>query len=185
VGWHKILASAYPVIRQLVGEEFFEGLTRAYGHVHPSDDPDLNGFGARFAAFLHSFPPVAELPYLPAMAELEWAMHRAHYAAAAPVLGAAELAAVPPDQLEQLHLQLAPSCTLLAPAWTVLDAWCAHQPDSAVAPYAPVRGHEFGMVCRPQWRARLLVLSPASHAALSVLAAGAAGRCAGCGFRAG
>lgn len=173
VGWHKILASAYPVIRQLVGEEFFEGLTRAYGHVHPSDNPDLNCFGDRFAAFLHSFPPVAELPYLPDMAELEWAMHRAHYAAAEPLVSAAEMAAVPPDQLEQLHLQLAPSCTLLAPAWTVLDAWCVHQPDSAVAAYAPVSGKQFGLVCRPQWRARLLTLSPASHAALSVLAAGA------------
>jgi len=173
VGWHKILASAYPVIRQLVGDEFFEGLTRAYGHVHPSDNPDLNCFGARFAAFLRSFPPVAELPYLPDMADLEWALHRAHYAESANILGAADMARLTPGQMEAMHLRLAPACTLLAPAWTVLDSWCVHQPEAGVEPYVPAQGNEFGLVCRPQWRARLLTLTPASHAALSVLAAGA------------
>lgn len=173
VGWHKILAAAYPVIRQLVGDEFFEGLTRAYGQRYPSDNPDLNCFGAHFASFLSAFAPAQPLAYLPAMAQLEWAMHRAHYADGAAALSGADMAAVAPEQLEQLRLQLAPACTLLAPAWTVLESWRVHQPESAVAPYAPAPGDEYGLVCRPQWRARLLTLSAASHAALSQLAAGA------------
>lgn len=173
VNWNKTLASAYPVVRQLVGEEFFDGLARAYGHAWPSTDPDLNGFGAHYADFLRSFPHVADLPYLADMAELEWALHRAHYAPAAPALAASDLAELAPDSLDALALQLAPCCTLLAPAWTVLEAWRGHQIDSPVAAYAPTAGQEYGLVCRPRWQAQLLSISPAQHAALSVLVAGA------------
>lgn len=173
VNWHKTLASAYPVIRQLVGEEFFDGLARAYGQAWPSSDPDLNCFGAHYARFLRSFPHVADLPYLADMAELEWALHRAHYAPAAVALTANDLAALAPEQLDLLALQLAPCCTLLAPAWTVLEAWRAHQPDSGVAAHAPLAGQEYGLVCRPRWQAQLLCISPAQHAALSVLLGGA------------
>ncbi|MBY0556645.1 MAG: DUF692 family protein, partial [Burkholderiaceae bacterium] len=85
VNWSKTLASAYPVVRQLVGDEFFDGLARAYGRAWPSGDPDLNLFGDHFEAFLRSFVHVAELPYLADMAALEWALHRAHYAPSAAV----------------------------------------------------------------------------------------------------
>ncbi|MDL2357173.1 MAG: DUF692 family protein, partial [Pseudomonadota bacterium] len=77
--WEKTLSAAYPVLRQLVGDEFFGGLTRAYGMRHPSDDADLNRFGATFAHFLGGFAHVADYPYLADMARLEWALHRAHY----------------------------------------------------------------------------------------------------------
>ncbi|HSC11045.1 MAG TPA: DNA-binding domain-containing protein, partial [Rhodanobacteraceae bacterium] len=49
--WEKALANAYPVVRALVGDEFFGGLARAYGRAHPSVSGDLNRFGARFAEF--------------------------------------------------------------------------------------------------------------------------------------
>jgi uncharacterized protein (UPF0276 family) len=49
--WDKALSAAYPVQRQLVGEEFFSPLSRAYGMAHPSGDADLNEFGGTFARF--------------------------------------------------------------------------------------------------------------------------------------
>ena len=58
--WRKTLASAYPVLLALVGEEFFGGLARAYGRAHPSDDPDLNQFASHFADYLREIPHVAE-----------------------------------------------------------------------------------------------------------------------------
>jgi len=59
--WEKALANAYPVVRALVGNEFFGGLARAYGRVHPSVSGDLNRFGARFAEFIDGFGTLAEL----------------------------------------------------------------------------------------------------------------------------
>ncbi|MBB3119474.1 MNIO family bufferin maturase [Pseudoduganella violacea] len=168
--WEKALHAAYPVIAQLVGAEFFGGLARAYGRAHPSDDGDLNRFGARFAAFLADFAPAAELPYLPDMARLEWLLHRAHYAPAADGISAAELAAVPPETIEARRLVLHPACALSASSWAVVPLWLAHQPDSAQAFPARMAQASYGLVCRPQWKTQLVPLSAAQHAALQVLA---------------
>jgi uncharacterized protein (UPF0276 family) len=170
--WTKVLGAAYPVIQMLVGEEFFGGLAQAYGRAHPSDSGDLNRFGAHYADFLRGFPHVADYPYLPDMASLEWALHRAHYAPSADGVTAQQMAALSPQQLEAARLQLHPACTLLASAWAVVPLWQAHQADSG-APFPPelaLASH--GLVTRPHWKTTVLPLGPASHAALSVLAAG-------------
>jgi uncharacterized protein (UPF0276 family) len=169
--WNKTLAAAYPVLLALVGEEFFGGLAQAYGRAHPSDSGDLNRFGAHFAAFLRDFPHAADYPYLPDMARLEWALHRAHYAPAADGVTAQQIAALPPEQVETARLRLHPACRLLASEWAVIPLWLAHQPGGADFPeQIAVPSH--GLVTRPRWRPQVVPLAPGSHAALSVLARG-------------
>jgi uncharacterized protein (UPF0276 family) len=170
--WDKTLAAAYPVIRQLVGEEFFGGLAHAYGRAHPSDSGDLNRFGAHFAAFLRHFPHVADYPYLPDMATLEWTLHRAHYAPSAEAVTPRQMAALSPEQIETARMQLHPACTLLASDWATVALWQAHQPGSGVEFPAELALPCHGLVTRPQWKTQVLPLDAASHAALSVLAAG-------------
>jgi hypothetical protein len=132
----------------------------------------LNHFGARFAAFLRDFPHVAELPYLPDLAVLEWALHRAHYAPAARGLSAEQLAAIAPDEIEQTSFRLHPVVQLLASEWAVVPLWLAHQPDSGVAFPAEMQAPSHALVARPQWQPVLLPLDAASRAALQVLAQG-------------
>ncbi|MES2347788.1 MAG: DUF692 family multinuclear iron-containing protein [Pseudomonadota bacterium] len=170
--WDKTLAAVYPVIRQLVGEEFFGGLAQAYGRAHPSDSGDLNRFGAHFATFLRHFPHVADYPYLPDMATLEWTLHRAHYAPSAEAVTPQQMAALSPEQIETARMQLHPACTLLASDWATIALWQAHQPNSGVEFPAELALPCHGLVTRPQWKTQVLPLDAASHAALSVLAAG-------------
>jgi uncharacterized protein (UPF0276 family) len=170
--WYKTLAATYPVVLALVGEEFFGGLARAYGRAQPSDNPDLNHFGARFAAFLRDFPHAAQLPYLPDLAALEWALHRAHYAPQADGLSAAQLAAIAPDQIEETTFRLHPAVQLLASEWAVVPLWLAHQPGSGVAFPEEMAAPSQALVARPQWQPVLLPLDAATHAALQVLAQG-------------
>lgn len=172
-GWNKTLSAAYPVLRQLVGEEFFSALSRAYGMQHPSDNADLNHFGAQFAAFLEAFPHVAEYPYLPDMARLEWALHRAHYAADVQGIAAGELAALTPAQMETARLKLHPACCLLASAWAIVPLWQAHQPGGGQQFPSAMRAHSYGLIARPRWKTEVVSLSSSAHAALSALAAGA------------
>ncbi|MGK5044804.1 MNIO family bufferin maturase [Janthinobacterium sp. GB4P2] len=175
--WRRTLAHAYPVVLALVGEDFFAGLARAYGRQYPSDSADLNRFGTSFADFLAAFPPVVELPYLPDMARLEWAVHLAHYASDAQALAPESLAALHPDQLEARRLTLHPACALLASNWQVAALWQVHQEgdgqsegqgrfpqDMQVASWA--------LVCRPRWKAQVLVVDAAAHAALLALQQG-------------
>ena len=170
--WQKTLANAYPVLQMLVGEEFFGGLAQAYGRAYPSDSGDLNRFGAHFADFLSSFPHVADYPYMPDMARLEWALHRAHYAPGAQPVTAQQMAAIPPGQLEAAHLRLHPACSLLASDWNVVPLWQAHQPDASVEFPAQMQQASYGLVLRPQWKTQLLPLSAAGYDALCVLANG-------------
>jgi uncharacterized protein (UPF0276 family) len=171
VTWNKTLAAAYPVIQQLVGDEFFGGLSGEYGRAHPSQSGDLNQFGADFATFLADFPHTAELPYLPDMARLEWALHRAHYAADSPALSAADLAAMPPELLEEARLPLRPACSLFASGWNVVQLWLAHQPDGPPFPDRMDLPSQ-ALITRARWKTGVLPLSPAAYAALAALHAG-------------
>jgi uncharacterized protein (UPF0276 family) len=170
--WDKTLSAAYPVLRQLVGDEFFSALSRAYGMAHPSRDADLNLFGGSFASFLEGFEHVADYPYLPDMARLEWALHRAHFAADARALEAAELGALTPEQLEAARFTLAPACCLLSSKWAVAALWQAHQAGSGVDFPSDMAAPGFALAARPRWKAELVPLSQAAHAALEVLAQG-------------
>ncbi|MGK5074121.1 MNIO family bufferin maturase [Janthinobacterium sp. ZB1P44] len=171
--WRRTLGHAYPVVLALVGEDFFGGLARAYGRQMPADSADLNQFGARFADFLAAFPPVAELPYLPDMARLEWALHLAHYAADAQALAPEALAALHPDQLEARRFTLHPTCVLLASDWQVAALWQAHQDDDGERRFPQeMQSAGWALVCRTRWKAQLLVLDVAAHAALLALQQG-------------
>ncbi|AVR95864.1 MNIO family bufferin maturase [Pseudoduganella armeniaca] len=169
--WHKALANAYPVIAQLVGNEFLAALAAEYGAAHPPADGDLNEFGMHFADFLQTFPHVADLPYLPDMARLEWLLHRAHYAPDAAPLDAAAFAALAPEQLAATRLLPHPAAQAFASRWAVVPLWLAHQPGSdASLPDIGVPSH--GLVCRPSWRATVLPEVEANYAMLAVLMAG-------------
>jgi uncharacterized protein (UPF0276 family) len=170
--WAKTLSNAYPVLVLLVGREFFAALARAYGIEHPSDNGDLNLFGRHFPDFLASFPHVAELPYLPDMARLEWALHRAHHAADAAGLSAAQWAAFSAEDIETRHFQLHPACQLLQFQWQTVVLWQAHQVGSG-QPFPPLQRFDtWALVVRPLWQPQVLASSRAGHAALTALAHG-------------
>lgn len=171
-GWERALGNAYPVIKTLVGAEFFTALARAYGKARPSLDPDLNAFGAGLAGFVAGFAPLAEYPYMADMARLEWALHLAHYAVEVPALTARELALLDPSQLEARRFRLHPACSLHESPWATVALWLAHQPDGPAFPEEMMVPNH-GVVVRSEWRTGVLGLERAAYAALQRLARGA------------
>lgn len=127
-GSARALGAAYPVVRQVVGDEFFDALARAHLAAHPSTGGDLHDYGAGFGAFVDAFPHTRSLPYLGDLARLEWAVHRAYGAADAPPLDAGALAAVPPARQGGLRFVLAAGCAVIESAHPVLRIWQIHQP---------------------------------------------------------
>lgn len=168
--WDKVLSAAFPVIRQLVGEEFFTAMARAYGLAHPSASGDLNHFGAAFAGFLEQFEHVAEYPYMHDMARLEWALHRAHYRPDRSAIDAAALAGLSPEAFEAARFLL--NATLFASDMAVVPLWQAHQSDSEVAFPSDMHQPSAAAIARPLWKTQVLVLEPAAFAALSALGEG-------------
>ncbi len=123
------LREAYPVIQRLVGEDFFGQAADDFIRAVPSVFGDVNVYGAEFGDFLAGYPGAIELAYLPDVARLEWAVHRAFQAIDSAPLDIARLAAVPVGQLDSLRFKLHPSAALVASPWPILAIWRANQPD--------------------------------------------------------
>ena len=123
----KALSAAYPVIRQVVGDEFFHGLAREYQRGTPSTSGDLTTFGASFDAFLAAFEHVQDMPWLPDLARLEWAAHLAYGAADAPDWDASALAAIAPDQQDAIRFAWTPGLAVVGSRWPIVRVWTIHQ----------------------------------------------------------
>jgi uncharacterized protein (UPF0276 family) len=168
--WSRALSSAYPVLRRLVGDDFFDALARVYGRAHPAVDPDLNRFGAALPDFLAGFAPAADYPYLPDVARLEWAVHEAWFAPDADG-PAATLAGLAPDAFEAARAVLHPSLRLHASPWATAALWHAHQDCGPDFPDV-LRADTRALVLRPRFDVGVHAIGAPEFAALSRLARG-------------
>ena len=166
------LAAAYPVVRRLVGEAFFDEAATRYALAVPSTSGDLDERGARFAAFLAGYAPAAMVSCLPDVARLEWALHESARAADAPALDAAMLARVDPGTEGNLRLALHPSVRRIASPHPVLSIWEANQPGRDGTPARSV-GAERVCVRRIEGVALPLAVDEAEWRLLEAFAAGA------------
>jgi hypothetical protein len=67
----KALADSYPVVQQLVGEEFFRAMAAVFVQQQPPASPLMSHYGEAFPAFIDAFEPAASVPYLAGVARLE------------------------------------------------------------------------------------------------------------------
>lgn len=125
------LADTFPVLRQLVGDEFFDAMAGLYVREHPPVSPVLAHYGEGFADWLAAFAPAQGLPYLPDMARLECLRVAAYHAADAEPLAAEAIALrlADPASLPGSRLRLHPSCGVLRSDFAVHALWAAHQQD--------------------------------------------------------
>jgi hypothetical protein len=169
--YRKAMAATYPVVRRLVGAEFFAAAIDAFVRVYPSTRGNVNRYGGEFARFLATYPPARELAYLPDVARVEWAIDQANIAADAAALDLAALAAVPEDALGKLRLALHPSVQLVASPYPVLRIWQANQPDHAGDERVDLaEGGDALLIARGAQRVTIERLDPGAHAFLLALA---------------
>lgn len=79
-GWIDALQANYPTVARLVGDEWFRAAALRFVRAQPPRVPMLMEYGEDFPAFLESFAPAAELPYLPAVARLDRLWTECHLA---------------------------------------------------------------------------------------------------------
>lgn len=103
------LASIFPTVQNLVGEDFFRAMARLYVTTHPPTSPLLFTYGESFPAFLENFPPAADLPFLADVARVERLWLDAYHAADATPLDPAVLAQVAAERLADIRLRPHPA----------------------------------------------------------------------------
>lgn len=127
------LADTFPAVQRLVGDGFFRYAAHEYIKSTPPQDSVLAVYGSDFADFLGRFDPASDHPYLPDVARLEFAWLESYLEKDAALLTAAELQALPPDQLSDIKLQLHPTRRFLVSDYPVARIWQANvgQADSS------------------------------------------------------
>lgn len=74
------LEANFPTVLRLVGRDWFRAAAAIHAAAEPPRDARLLFYGEGFAAFLETFEPARELPYLPGVAKLDRAWIEAHVA---------------------------------------------------------------------------------------------------------
>lgn len=175
----RALAAAYPTLQQLLGEDSFARLARHFWQRQPPQAGDIALWGEALAAFVADAPTLADEPYLPDVARLEWAVHRAATAAdAGPPQGLPLLATQAPDGLWP---SLAPGTALVVSAHPVVAIWQAHRARrhgtdddgfAAVRKAFAAGGGETALVVRQGWQPVVRALAPAEARFTAALLAG-------------
>ncbi len=127
--YRKTLSAVYPVVERLVGEQFFRQAADSYISAYPSLSGDLNEYGANFPQFLTAYAPVSKLPYLPAVASLEWLIELVFHAADEMPKVLEKLINVPEDKYGELHFLLNPASQLFQSNYPVAKIWQVNQAD--------------------------------------------------------
>jgi hypothetical protein len=164
------LASRFPVIRRLVGAEFFAALAGVYVKAEPPQQPVLHEWGAGFPAFLAAFPPLAAYPYMADVARIELARGQAFHAADVATVDPVALAGTDPARL---CLGLHPSVTVLALDHPAVTIWQANQPGQMANGVVP-DGPETALILRDRgFGVPVRTLDPGDAALVRALAPGA------------
>lgn len=167
----RCIASRFPVVARLVGEEFFHAMVRLFIESNLPSSPALIEYGADFPGFLKTFEPARSLPYLSDVARLEWLIATAYHAADAVPVGASHLARLGAAALEA-SLELHPSAALLVSHHSIFSIWETNTHDESVRSVDASSSGETVLVVRPHFDVKVVSIDTPTYAFIAALSAG-------------
>jgi hypothetical protein len=167
------LGRAYPAVKRLVGEEFFNAMARAFQTQHPPRARTLLLYGEGFDSFIASFRPAATMPYLADIARLDRAWLEAHHAPDSLPLNRTALRSRRRPDLGALRPRLRHSVRLLASPYPAHDIWRTNREDEQVQKIRLDSGPQAALIHRPDDDVRHRAITGAEHAFLEAIAGGA------------
>ena len=121
------LRDNFGALPQVLGDDAFDALARAYIEAYPSRKPSIRWFGDQLTAFMASRDDLVPHAAITDLARMEWGLRAAFDAADANPIDVAALAAVAADAWPALVLVPLPSVQLLDMGWCVEPIWRALQ----------------------------------------------------------
>jgi len=127
-GLKKALAETYPVVKELVGEEFFNAMLSEYINAHPCQVQDLNNYGFELSNFIKNFKPAESVEYLADIASLEWHINVASNTELQ-INNLADLVNLTEDVQLKLIMCLPKGSALIYSDYSIDEIWNTHQQD--------------------------------------------------------
>ncbi len=136
------LERTYPVLRQRVGEGYFERLAAEYRRDYPSRSGDLHWIGRHFAQWIGARMAGTDYAWLADLARLEWACEEVLVSECLQPAPAGSLALLAPEQLAGARLALQPGLRTISSSFPIWSVWRANQPGSSGETVDPSLGPE-------------------------------------------
>ncbi|HUG20899.1 DNA-binding domain-containing protein [Piscinibacter sp.] len=174
----RALATAFPTVKMLVGEDDFRQLSHEFWRAHPPRCGDLGEWGEGFADVLDAHAQLRDWPYLGDCARLDWTVHCCERAEDVP-LDAESIARLGDTDPSRLVLRAAPGLALVESSWPIGAIHDAHRSDDASAfdvvrqAIAAQQG-ETVLVARRDWKAVPVRVGAGTAAWIRLLLAGLA-----------
>ncbi len=171
------VADTFPVVQQLVGEDFFRAMAAIFVRTQPPRSRVLADYGGAFPAFVEQFEPAGSVPYLADVARLEWARVLAYHATDRLPLSATDVGAALSGggDAGELRLVCHPSLSVVDSCHAIVSIWAAHQGgdvDTALAT-TDVQVAESALVVRKGLEVLVLRLPQGASRFVAALQAGA------------
>lgn len=160
------LGAAYPVVKKLVGDEFFDAMAGVYVRAHPPKTPLMILYGEDFPSFLAHFDPAKSVAYLPDVARLERARRECWHAADDPLADPSILADLAAEKLMDVRFVLHASVRLVASAYPIASIWQANFAEEPTP--LPKEGQEV-LVARPKMEMVMNILPKGGFAFLDAI----------------
>ncbi len=141
------LEVAFPVIKKLVGDEFFQAMAALYVRQYPPSSPLMMFYGNKLPEFLKSFQPVQHLPYLHDTAQLEFLLRESYHAGDPEQVDPEVLVKLTPEEQVQTCLEFNPAVKLLFSQYPVASIWEANVNNGP----KPKPVEEYVIIVRPEF----------------------------------
>ncbi len=163
------LETAFPVVRKLVGEDFFRAMAGVYLRTHPPKTPLMMFYGEAMPQFLGRFGPTKKFAYLPDVAKVELALRHAYHAADATPVDPQALGTIAPDALMEVKLGLAPAVQTITSDYPIHAIYRANTQGDAPK---PVMQAESVLVTRHGFDPQIHLINAAGAACIETLRKG-------------
>ncbi len=167
------LGDTFPAVKNLLGDEYFGALARAFVTRHPPKSPVLLHYGADFAGFVESFPPLEAYPYLADVARLEWAWLQAYHATDQVPLDPARLSSVDAQSVGAVRFRRHPAAQVVTSRWPVWDLVRANRFDPSADIQIDLQLAQSVLLTRPELSVDMLLLRPGADIFVCALFDGA------------
>jgi len=157
------LAATYPTVERLLGDEAFAALALRFVRAVRPMTPVLSDYGEGFVDWLALQPTLADLPYLPDVARIDWMCLEAHRAGDAPLLDAGALSDSSPQSWMTRRAALHPATRISWFRQPAPSIWLAARDGLLEGGFAPDWCAEGVLVTRPIGAVQVVRIDAAAH----------------------
>ncbi len=142
-----VLIDAYPVCKAILGEDYFKQVAKLYYKQTPSQNSDMNEYGASFSGFIAQLhvdrKELCDFPYLGDLARLEWNYQQVYYTEDENVFDFQLFQKKCEQYGEEVVLELQPSVFLLSSSYPIYEIWCTHRHDEPCQTIHAIHGSQY------------------------------------------